>query len=155
MDGTDFRINEPTPFSTSWYSFKINQAGLRYEIGIGIYSDEINWISGPHKPGVKTDLMIFRSDLKNRLESDEFVIADEIYKDRNCIRKSFLAGSHKRKAERILSRHETLNGRLKRFGVLSQQFRHNLDKHSICFFAVANLTQIIIHYEEPLFHTST
>ena len=36
IDGTDFRINEPQPFSTIWYSHNFKGPGLRYEIGFNI-----------------------------------------------------------------------------------------------------------------------
>jgi len=34
LDGTDFRIMEPTEFSTRWYSHKFRGPGLRYEVGL-------------------------------------------------------------------------------------------------------------------------
>lgn len=34
VDGTDFLINEPTPFNKKWCSHKFKHAALRYEIGI-------------------------------------------------------------------------------------------------------------------------
>ena len=36
VDGTDCPVNEPTPYSSGWYSHKINAAGLRYEIAVSI-----------------------------------------------------------------------------------------------------------------------
>ena len=38
VDGTDFKIKEPTPFSPTWYSQKHNGPGLRYEVGICIHT---------------------------------------------------------------------------------------------------------------------
>ena len=52
---------------------------------------------------------------------------------------------------RVRARHETANKRLKQWGVLSQVFCHDLKKHSICFQAVAVLTQLLIENGEPLF----
>ena len=34
LDGTDFRILEPSPFDPKWYSHKFKGAGVRYEVGI-------------------------------------------------------------------------------------------------------------------------
>ena len=34
LDGTDFRIQEPTPFDPKWFSHKFKGPGLRYEIGV-------------------------------------------------------------------------------------------------------------------------
>lgn len=36
VDGTDFRIEEPKPFSSGWYSHKFNGPGVRYEVGLAI-----------------------------------------------------------------------------------------------------------------------
>jgi hypothetical protein len=34
VDGTYFRINEPTDFSTKWFSHKFKGPGVRYEVAI-------------------------------------------------------------------------------------------------------------------------
>jgi hypothetical protein len=41
VDGTDFQINEPTPFSKGYYSHKFNGPGLRYEIALNIMTGDI------------------------------------------------------------------------------------------------------------------
>lgn len=50
-----------------------------------------------------------------------------------------------------MSRHETVNRRMKQFQALKQVFRHNITKHPMVFYAVANLTQLMIENGEPLF----
>lgn len=145
-------IQEPYPFSPIWYSHKLNGSGLRYEIGIGLSSQNIVWVSGPFRCGQINDLDIFRSDLRYQLLDNENVIADDGYPDRKCMRKcSVTAPEDISFIERALSRHETLNGRLKFFNILNIPFRHNIEKHSACFFAVASITQVILTYESPLF----
>jgi hypothetical protein len=53
---------------------------------------------------------------------------------------------------RVRSRHETINKRLKQWGCLRQQFRHHdVAKHSSCFRAVAVLTQLSIEFGETAF----
>jgi hypothetical protein len=49
------------------------------------------------------------------------------------------------------ARHETLNGRLKNFGALSQKFRHGIENHGAVFRAAAIIVQIQIEEESPLF----
>lgn len=49
------------------------------------------------------------------------------------------------------ARHETVNRRMKRFQTSKQVFRHNIAKHSLVFYAVANLTQLMIENGEQLF----
>ena len=54
------------------------------------------------------------------------------------------------KAAILRARHEALNGRLKRFYVLTDTFRNDVCKHSSCFRAVLNITQLT-HEHEPSF----
>ena len=52
---------------------------------------------------------------------------------------------------RVRARHETLNGRLKNWGILSQVYRHNVLQHGMVFRACAVVTQLTIENGEPLF----
>ena len=83
VDGTDFEINEPIPFSTKWFSKKHNGPGLRYEIALALYSNQVVWFSGPHPCGEFSDLKTFQScGLKGLLVlSNEKAIADGTYMD--------------------------------------------------------------------------
>ena len=72
VDGTDFRILEPSPFSKKWYSHKFRGPGLRYEVAVGIQSGHIVWTNGPFPAGVP-DIVIFRYSLKNKLVEGERV----------------------------------------------------------------------------------
>ena len=53
---------------------------------------------------------------------------------------------------RARARHETVNGLLKIFGALGNQFHHNIDKHGSIFRAIAVITQLKLKYEQPTFH---
>ena len=78
VDGTDFRIAEPQPFSKKWKSHKSKGASIKYEVAISIYSGDIVWIHGPHE-GSKHDLTVFQENLQKMLEEDEMVEADAGY----------------------------------------------------------------------------
>ena len=52
---------------------------------------------------------------------------------------------------RVRARHETLNGRLKTWGILSQIFRHNILRHGKVLRACAVLTQLAIEDGKKLF----
>ena len=52
---------------------------------------------------------------------------------------------------RVRARHETLNGRLKNWGILSQVFCHHITMHGDVFRACAVVTQLTIKNGEPLF----
>ncbi len=145
LDGTDFRINEPTPFDKKWFSHKFKAAGVRYEIGISIAMGEIVWASGGFPCGEWPDLKIAKNlYLKNA--SREVTLADKGYRldpffkiPRNSMQK------------RILARHETFNGRLKEFAILAHRFRNELTKHPMVFHAVINVLQVSILSGERLF----
>ena len=53
--------------------------------------------------------------------------------------------------ERVRSRQESLNNRLKFWGVSNTIFRHRIEHHGSCFRAVAVITQIAINNGETLF----
>ena len=68
VDGSDFRIGEPSPFSEKWFSHKFRGAGLRYEMGISVACGDIVWVNGPFPCGSYHDLQIFRSGMQRHLE---------------------------------------------------------------------------------------
>jgi len=55
---------------------------------------------------------------------------------------------------RARSHHETLNGRLKNWGILSQVYRHDITEHGTVFHACAVITQLAIENGEPLFEVA-
>ena len=84
LDGTDFRIREPSPFSTKWWSFKFNGPGLRCEIAIEAESGNIVWAYGGFPCGAFPDLIIARRKFVNLLRPGEKAIADRGCKDGRC-----------------------------------------------------------------------
>lgn len=149
IDGVDFEINEPAPFSPKWFSHKFNASGLRYEIGLCVWTGHIVWASGGYPCGDWPDLNIAKRFFVHFMDQGEKALADRGYKDPNyfILPKQQYNSRH----QRIMSRHETVNKRLKQFNVLCAPFRHDLTKHRICFYSVVNITQLIIKYEQPLF----
>ena len=145
VDGTHFRIQEPTPFDTKWFSHKFNGPGLSYEVGIAISTGDIVWFNGPFHASVN-DRTIFRSKLKKLLSTGEKVIADRGYEgDSRAITpndgKDYV---HKRSMRKIRARHETVNARFKNWGCLDQTYRHDVKKHHMIFRAVVTLVQVNI-----------
>ena len=51
----------------------------------------------------------------------------------------------------IRARHETLNGRMKNYKMLSHVWQHELEKHSIAFYAVAAVITQLELRRSPLF----
>ena len=159
IDTTDVPIEEPKPFSKKWFSHKFKGAGLRYEIAVSLQKGHIVWVHGPFPCGSYPDISIFRQSLKHYLEKDERVEADDVYHGDDPIYCKTPRGSSslsegakaKEVRQRIRSRHETVNKRIKDFGILSQVYRHKLIDHCHVFRAVVVLTQLAIENGEPLF----
>ena len=151
VDGTDCRIQEPTPFSTIWYSHKHNGAGVRYEIAVSVFTGRIVWVNGPFPCGSYSDLRIFRRNLKKMLDQNEKVIADRGYRDSKCVYFPNNLDYPDSLYSTVRARHEIMNKRLKQFKVITETFRHDLSLHGTCFHAVANLTELMIRNGSPLF----
>jgi hypothetical protein len=98
------------------------------------------------------DLVLARDLYTSMVEDGEMTVADEGYNDVNFF--IFPANNPDSAAlqKRIMARHETINRRLKLFKVLKEPFRHELTLHPKCFYAVANITQLMLVNGEPLFH---
>ena len=146
VDGTDCPINEPTPFSRTWFSKKFHGAGLRYEVGVCIQTGDICWINGPFKPGVWNDLAIFRRNLRQRLLPWEKVECDAGYEgDKKCRHKDIINNRLDAMAkEDARSRHENVNSDIKTFGCLgnAEPWRHDIQYHKYVFGAAAVITQL-------------
>lgn len=151
VNGTDFFIRGPSPFSTRWWSHKCNGPAVRYEITVSINPALMVCADGPWPAGCHSDIRVLRNGLRGRLQSGEFVIGDSGYTDTRCFPHPGPAHPLSEKLSLTRARHEMVNKRLKKFNVLSHRFCHNLEMHGDCFFAVANLTQLLLLYE-PLFH---
>ena len=144
VDGTDFMINEPTPFSPMWCSHKFRGAALRYEIGVGIQNGWICWLAGPFPAGDFPDEEIFKLGLMNELAEGERVEVDDGYRGDLPIRpKSDFGGKNEWKFMKgaVRARHESINCLFKQFGILGQKFRHCRHKHLDIFQAVAAVVQ--------------
>ena len=153
VDGTDFKINEPTPFDSKWYSHKIKHAAVRYEVVVSIQKGWIVAWNGPYPAGKWSDLKIARHSLVHELDPGEKVLADKGYRDSSGI---FVTptGGHtnldRMKAD-ARARHETINVRVKCWKILEQRYRHNVSSHGMVFGAVVNIVQLVLQYESPAY----
>jgi hypothetical protein len=154
VDGTDFLIPEPTPFSTKWWSHKCNGPAIRYEIAICIQTGHIVWIHGPFPCGEWPDIQITRDALIPSLDEDEMYVADERYVDGNgcAITHNAFGGLWGHQMSVVRGQHEMCYGCFKYSNILGRTFRHNKRLHgSVVFRAVAVLTQLTIENDEPFF----
>lgn len=152
VDGTDFRIYEPTPFSSRWYSHKFKGPGLRYELGVCIQTGEIVWVNGPFPCGDYPDLRIAREGLIYALAASpvkEMAVADGGYNDGYEFFDTPTGINDNEQYMRSIARarHETINNRLKNYGALQKRWRHSRNLHGVVFHAVVNLTHLAMSME--------
>ena len=156
VDGTDYRIPEPSVFDTRWYSHKFRGPGLRYEISVCIRTGKIVSYNGPFECGRWPDLNIFRNKLKGMLTVGEKVVADRGYRgdDKVLTPDDYINRAHQKAMSNARARHETINRRLKTWGILKQFFRNKLDKHHIAFRSALVLEEIAIENGRPPFQVA-
>ena len=156
VDGTYFRISEPIPFDKIWYSHKFKSAGLRYELGICIKTGDIFSFNGPFAASF-SDLNIFRVGMKMNLMGGEQVIADRGYNGDVKVITPYSDPTNKTHLKMMgisRARHETINGRLKGWGILGENFRHNIDQHNLIFKFILVIEQIKIESGSPPFQVN-
>lgn len=124
IDGADFKIGEPTPFSPKWFSHKFKGPGLRYEVGLCIRTGHMVWINGEYPCGEYTDLKLAREAYVLFVDHGEKTLADKGYRDQNF----FILPNLRNKTAhgRIMARHETVNRRMKRFQLSNRYFATTL-----------------------------
>jgi hypothetical protein len=141
--------------SSGWYSCKLRKAGLTYEIGVSIYHDKICWINGPFPAG-QNDMRVFRKNggLMSKIPEDKRVVDEDDYfgePTKVSTRNEFDSPRVKELKKRAKARHESVNGRLKAFGILNQTFRtpgkQRLAKHQSAFEACCVLIQMELDNE--------
>lgn len=81
----------------------------------------------------------------------EKVVADEGYKDDTYVGKNDVNPSRKEYHSRVRARHDTINKRLKQFNILSNRFRYDMKKYSICVLAGEQLTKLSFELESRHF----
>jgi len=112
-------------------------------------------VEGPYPAGAWPDLKIFLNTLAGHLLPGERVEADNGYVGHpdkiKCPNNDCNRAKNLEMQSAARSRHETLNGRLKTWGVLERIYRHDIESHGIVFTACAVITQLCIANGEPLF----
>jgi len=157
VDGVHCRIQEPMHGNHSKNpqrcSHKFKQAGLAYEVALSIFENRCVWINGPFAAG-KNDVSIFRAALKAKMTAGkELGLADKGCRGEAALLAMASSQDSTEAREfksRALARHEKFNGQLKNFGCLSEQFRHGIEKHKMCFEAVAVICQHQLENGSPL-----
>ena len=136
VDGIDYPITEPRPFSKAYSSHKLGgSAGLTYEYGIYTHSDKLAWINWAASG--TPDVALFQSKMEDEIKekrakdsSDFRIIADQGYFKIELIpvmscRNDFDFPEVAYFKDRALSRHENFNGLTKNYRCLTTKFRHD------------------------------
>ena len=115
---------------------------MRYKLGVDILAGNLVWIQGPYPAGKYPDITIFRMCLAHFLDPYERVEADDGYVGEaprlvKCPSCPTNPEANLAMQGRVRYRHETLNGRLKNWGILQQVYRHDVEKHGDVLRAVA------------------
>ena len=112
------------------------KAALTYEIALSLYHDKIVLVNGPFPAGENYKKVNKPDGLASKLKPGQVAIGDEGYvgqKDKVVTRNSLNDATTKEIKKRSKARQETINSRLKAFGILNQPFcctgEHRLPKH--------------------------
>jgi hypothetical protein len=162
VDGTDVLIPQQGPAIPgnpfSLFKFK-GKCRLRYEIGVDILAGNIVWVNGPYAAGKYTDIKIFCRGLAHWLDEHERVEADNGYIG-EAPQKVKFPGCASNPTEnqamqnQVQSRHESLNGWLKNWAIMTSLYHHDLMENGNVFRAIAVITQISINVGEKLFEVN-
>jgi len=118
---------------------------------VALYHNNIVWVKGPFPAG-ENDKAIFDKPggLASKLKEGQVMVADNGYSGTNgkcATRNKFDSAEVKDIKERGKAREETINSRLKTFGILNENFRttgaKRLDRHKVAMEACL----VIIQYE--------
>jgi hypothetical protein len=158
IDGSDYRILQKGAArkGNAFGSFKYaGKSALRYKLGVDILVGNLVWVSGPYPAGKYTNIAIFNSVLANCLEPGEHVEADHGYAGHpdkiKCTNNVCNPAENRVMQGNARSRHETLNKRLKAWGILGNVYRHDIREHGTVFFVCAVITQLsVANGEHPV-----
>ena len=156
IDCVDFRCWEKQhpdfPIDKKMYSKKFAHAAFKYEIAISVWESRVMWVAGPFMPSVH-DLKVFRrSGLKDKVTAlaDVMGVADRGYNTSKPGEVGLFSTPNEADSKRLKNfktrirlRHETFNGRLKHFNILSDTFRGTMELHG----HVVNAVCVILQYQ--------
>jgi hypothetical protein len=143
IDTTTCPVDEPRPWSKKNSSHKLGgDAGVNYELGIQISESKLAWRRGPIPAGEYNDIEIFRGELKGKIPTGRKLIGDSGYKGEEeyiSTENDLDPNEVDYFKNRVLSRHESFNCRLKKFKILEHRFRHGIENHHVAFDAVCTV----------------
>ncbi|CAJ1953776.1 unnamed protein product [Cylindrotheca closterium] len=100
-DATTFGCFDKWPFDSKMWDVKRHKAGLKYDVASSIHKGYIVHWSGWHEGG-KSDIKIFREELKSKLDAGECVGADAGSSGECCFKNPQVAKSRRESSKRVL-----------------------------------------------------
>jgi DDE superfamily endonuclease len=158
VDGIHCVVREPSTAELSknpaYFSHKHHCAGVNYEIGLSVFTNQVMWVNGPYPAGENDITMFKHRGLREMIPEGCWSIADNGYRGLlSTIRTSSSLDKHavrvlKRRAK---ARHESFNGKLKNFATVRERWRHAITKHEIAFEDVCVICQYQLENGSPLY----
>lgn len=142
IDGTHCPTNELAPFDTKNSSHKFGgKCALAYELAVLLHKSKLAAVNGPFQSG-DNDLTNFRAKLMEETPDGKKYIGDDGY----CGEPQYISTRNELDPrevavfkERVMSRHETFNQKIKTYACLTKKFRTGKLKHKTAFEAVCVL----------------
>lgn len=159
VDCVNFGLNEPRHPTLhkdkKMFDRKNGKAGYTYEVALHLWENRVVWFQGPFPPNDGGDRAIFiqPGGLNDKIPEGKLAIADKIYKGlpkvalHNPLDDELVRGYK----SRARPRQESINSRLKSFGVLNHRFRHGTIKHKAFAECVMVICVVAMENGSPLF----
>ena len=162
-DGVDFKVWEKKHprynIDKKACSHKFNSCAAKYLIALSLQESKVVFIAGPYIGGVSDTEMMVHSGLQDLLiEKKKLVMVDRgFHSDIKLHRETHAYPDeidnpklHNFKSRARL-RQEAFNGKLKKFSIMEQTFKHKFEKHKFVFEAVVVIVQFQMENGQPLF----
>jgi hypothetical protein len=162
VDGIDLKTREKTTEllnkDKKQFTHKHNHGGVKYELMVDAYQPKIVWTNGPFRGG-EHDKSIFMSALCTKIPEGKLIITDRVYRSKDAPetnKKLSLPNLSDSKElnnfkARAKSRHEGVNGKLKKYQALDATYRHPHASHGFIFDAICTLVQYAMDHGSPIF----
>lgn len=151
MDATECPIHRPLDWLTQrqYYSGKKKKHTIKYEVGVHLSTGRIVWLVGGIPGSIHDMKMAQENGILQQLLEGEWILADKGYTSSNL---PFLTPIKDPQTEEELQWNSFINqtrviventyGRIKTFGSVKSNWRHNIDLHPLMFKVVCILVDI-------------
>ena len=130
--------------------------GVKYQLVTAVQVSQIVHIYGPCRGGMHDKTMLEESGVLDLIQPGKLAAVDGGYIKQQHADKLSWPNPHQDPVthnffSRCRLRHETANGRMTFYRILSDTFRHSIEKHGAAFTAVAVTSQYAFENGHPLF----